>query len=383
VRTTFHLGRILGVRVGVHWSVLVIFAIIALGLAEGRLPQAHPGLPPILYWVAGVTAALLFLLSLLAHELAHAVMARREGAAIDDVVLWLLGGFARLRTKGHDPAAELRIAGVGPLVSLVAAGVFAALASAFAFGGAPVLITEVAAWLAAINLFLALFNVLPAAPLDGGRLLRALVWWRTGDWHKAAKIATTAGRAFGWLLVLAGAAVLLAGGSLGGLWLAIVGWFLIMAATAEARQVQPRDLMNGVTVSEAMTKDVVTVSADLTIAQFLRDRGELTRHPAFPVLDGSGRPVGLLTVRAARSYHRSRDLEQLTARDIMIPIGVCAQAHPGTLLTDLLPALQTQAGHRILVTQDDRLVGIVSPSDISRTVTLLRLTKMSGRGTQT
>jgi Zn-dependent protease len=172
VRATLRLGRIAGIRVGVHWSVLVIFVIIAVGLAEGRLPEAHPGRPPWQYWAAGILAAVVFFASLLAHEIAHAVVARHSGVEADDITLWLLGGTARLKEEAPSPGAELRIAGVGPLVSLVLGVAFAAVAGALRAAGSSGLTVEAVAWLAGINLTLAVFNALPAAPLDGGRLLR-------------------------------------------------------------------------------------------------------------------------------------------------------------------------------------------------------------------
>jgi Zn-dependent protease len=370
VRATFTLGRISGVRIGVHWSVLLIFGIIAFGLAQGRLPQVYPGHSPVEYWVAGLGAAVVFFASLLAHELAHAVVARRNGVVVDDIVLWLLGGVARLKSEASSPAAELRTAGVGPLVSLVLGGLFVLGAWLLAMVSAPELLVEVVAWLGGINLLLAVFNSLPAAPLDGGRLLRAFLWWRTGDRLRATAGATMAGRVLGWLLIGLGLVAFMRGGGLGGLWLALIGWFLIAAATAEGRQAQLRGVLAGVPVRDAMTRDPLTVPAALTVADLLADPLYRYRHSAFPVTGADGAPVGLVTLDGARQVPPENS-GAVTVGEVMVPLSRTTVAGTDDSLADLLPRMEPGAEHRVLVMDKGRLVGILSLSDISRTVTWL------------
>ncbi|MFE9168752.1 site-2 protease family protein [Streptomyces kebangsaanensis] len=369
MRATFVLGRIAGVRIGVHWSVLFIFAIIAFGLAQGRLPQAHPGRSWAVYWAAGLCTAVVFFASLLAHELAHAVVARRNGVEVDDIVLWLLGGAARLRSEASSPGAELRIAGVGPLVSLLLGGLFALVAWLLGTASVSGVVVEMVAWLAGINVLLALFNALPAAPLDGGRLLRAFLWWRTGDRLRATAGATAAGRVLGWLLVVLGLIVFMRSGAFGGLWLALIGWFLIAAATAEGRQAQLRGVLAGVPVRNAMTPEPLTVPADTTVAGFLTDPSYRYRHSAFPVTE-DGAPVGLVTLDSARRVPRA-EAHAVTVSQVMVPLSQVTVAGPDSPLADLLPRMEPGAEHRVLVVDDGRLVGIVSLSDVSRTVTWL------------
>ncbi|MDT0549887.1 site-2 protease family protein [Streptomyces lonegramiae] len=373
MRATFGLGRIAGVRVGVHWSVLLIFAIIAFGLAEGRLPAAYPGHLWVAYWAVGLLAAVVFLASLLAHELAHAVLARRNGIDVDDIVLWLLGGVARIKTEAPNPAAELRIAGIGPLVSLVLGGLFTLVAWLLKVASAPGLVVEAVAWLAGINILLAIFNAIPAAPLDGGRLLRAFLWWRTGDRLRATAGATAAGRVFGWFLVVLGLLLFLRGAALSGLWLALIGWFLVGVATAEGRQAQLRGVLAGVPVRHAMTPDPVTAAGYLTVADFLAGPSYRYRHSAFPVVDAGGTPAGLVTLDAARRVPEAlRDT--VPVGEIMLPLSQVTVVGPDDPLADLLPRMEPGAEHRVLVVDRDRLVGIVSASDISRTVTWLMTT---------
>ncbi|MCF6524498.1 site-2 protease family protein [Streptomyces sp. JJ36] len=373
MRETFSLGRLAGIRVGVNWSVLVIFVLIALGLAEGRLPEAHPDGSWWQYWLVGLAAAVVFFASLLAHEIAHAVVARRNGVHVDGIVLWMLGGAARLRSEAPNPGAELRIAGVGPLVSLVLGVVFGLLAGVLGglLGGG--LAVEAVAWLAAINVLLALFNVLPAAPLDGGRLLRAVVWWRTGSRLRATRAATVAGRALGWALVVLGLYLLVAGAGFSGVWLAIIGWFLVAAATMEGSQAQLRELLSGIPVRQAMTADPVTVPETETLAEFLEGPRYRYRHSAFPVVAEDGSPRGLITLRRARDVPEERQATA-TVADAMLPAADVPTAGPEDPLAQLLPELQAGDVRRALVVADDRLVGIISSSDLGRILSWLTST---------
>src|SRR5690242_10105201 len=194
---SFSLGQISGIRVGVNWSVLVIVALLAYGLAVGQFPAAAPHHPVAEYWFAAVVTAVAYMGSLLAHELAHSLVARRNGLQVEGITLWLLGGVSRLQGEVADPAAEIRIAGVGPLVSLILGGVFSLVAYLVHAAGVRGVLVAALAWLGGINILLAVFNVIPAAPLDGGRLLRAFLWRITGDRLKAAVWSARSGQVFG------------------------------------------------------------------------------------------------------------------------------------------------------------------------------------------
>ncbi|KUO14554.1 site-2 protease family protein [Streptomyces dysideae] len=367
---TFSLGRLAGIRVGVHWSVLVIFVLIALGLAGGRLPDAHPDRPVWSYWLVGLITAVVFFLSLLAHELSHALVARRNGVGSESITLWLLGGVARLKSEAPSPVAELRIAGIGPLVSLLLGIVFALLTVLFGALYGSGLVLEALAWLAAINIMLAVFNALPAAPLDGGRLLRAAVWWRTGSRLRATEVATSAGRGLGWLLVAAGLYLVFMGAVIDGVWLLIIGWFMSAMATAEGGQAKVRELLGSVPVREAMTPDPTTVPAASTVTEFLSGAPWQYRHSAFPVTDPGGGPVGVISVnRAGEVPVAERD--STTIASAMVAVDDLPTAGPDDPLTGLLPALEASPVHQALVLADGRLVGIVTSSDVSRTITWL------------
>ncbi|MET8247664.1 site-2 protease family protein [Streptomyces sp. NPDC005202] len=378
MKETLSLGRIAGVRVGLHWSVLVIVVLVALMLARGRFPYAHPGHSAGAYWVLGLLTAVVFLASLLAHELAHAVVARRNGVQVDGITLWMLGGAARLHTEAPTPGAELRIAAVGPLTSAVAGGVFTGLALWLEVLHTSGLVVEAVAWLAAINIVLAVFNALPAAPLDGGRLLRAFLWHRTGDRLRATRGATAAGRALGWFMVITGFAAVLFAGNLSGLWAALIGWFLIATATAEARQAELGGVLGGIPVSRVMTRDPVTVPATATVEEFLSGGpfGHY-RHSAFPVVAPDGTVAGLITVNLVdRAPPQARSTT--TVADLMRPLSEVTTATPDEPVVDLLPRLEASRERRALVLDDGRLVGIVSLADVSRALAWLTTATRSG-----
>jgi len=349
---TFRLGRIVGVRVGVNWTVLVVFTLLAYGLGAERLPQSYKGLHPVVYVLGGLFTAAAFLASLLAHELAHAIVARRNGLTVDGITLWLLGGVARFEGEPQSPGAELRIAGSGPLVSLLLGMVLAGVSAVLLIAGMNGLVAGCLAWLAAINVVLALFNVIPAAPLDGGRLVHALLWRLSGDRTQATLRAALAGRGFGWIAMIAGFYVSL--WNFSGLWLILIGWFLIAAAGLEAGQARAVARLDGITVGRIMTPDPFTVPATMTAAEFLREMLPRHRHTAYPLVE-DGAVRGVVTAERIRGLEAGatvgevvEDAERTTAQ---------------ASLAELLPRL---ARGRLLVFEGERLVGIVTPRDLAR-----------------
>jgi Zn-dependent protease/CBS domain-containing protein len=362
--TSFRLGRIAGVPVGVNWSVVVIFALIAAGLAAAQFPRAYPDHSTWAYAFAGVGAAVVFLLGLLAHEVSHAIVAKRNGITVKGITLWLFGGVAELQGEADSPGAELRIAGIGPLVSLVIGVVFGGIATLLAAAGQDNLTVGTFAWLGGINVALAVFNVLPAAPLDGGRLLRAALWKWRGNRTWAAVVAARAGRVLGWALIALGLVQFLLGAAVGGLWLALIGWFLLGAAGAEERQAELGQALSGVRVGEVMSTNPQTVPPDIRVAEFIDQYLFGYRHTVFPLAE-DGRPVGLVSLDRVRQVPpEQRNNVQL--REVACGPRELTITNPQEQLTELLPRLNQCADGRALVVEDDRLVGIVSPSDVSR-----------------
>jgi len=234
MKQTVPLGRVAGIRVGMHWSVLVMVIMIAWLLGGQVLPSMTPHQAAVAYWAVAVPCAAAFMAALLAHELAHSLVARRYGVPVTSITLWALGGVSELGGQPPTARAELRIAAAGPATSLAAGLIFGGLAAAVRAGDGPGLAVAALGWLAAMNVLLAGFNLLPGAPLDGGRILRAFLWRRTGDRVRAAQSAAAAGRAVGGALMIIGLGEVLFWADAGGLWLALIGVFVMSAAVAEA-----------------------------------------------------------------------------------------------------------------------------------------------------
>jgi Zn-dependent protease/predicted transcriptional regulator len=364
MRETFSLGRISGIRIGVNWSVLVIVALLAYGLAAGQFPAEAPHRPVAEYIVAAIITAVAYIASLLAHELAHSLVARRNGVKVEGITLWLLGGVSRLQGEFPDPGAELRVAGAGPLTSLVLGGAFWLLAWGLHELGVHGVVVAAVAWLGGINILLAVFNVIPAAPLDGGRVLQAVLWAITKDKLKAAMWSARSGQVFGWACIVIGAYLVLAVRDYSWLWFILLGWFLVSAATAENQQAVVQSRLRTVAVRQIMTADPVTVPASYTVAQFLNDYRPWSRHSAFPVVD-DGQTVGLVTVRGINQVPTA-SRGQTALRDVACSMDEVARATPDEPVSDVLPRLNECSEGRALVFADGHLAGIVTPADISR-----------------
>lgn len=360
-------GRIGGVAVRVHWSVLVIAVLLAWSLAAQVFPASYPEASALATWAAGSIAAVAFLVGLLAHELTHAVVARRNGVRVQDITLWLFGGVARLQGEAAAPGAELRIAGSGPLASLLLGlgfGFAAWVLDAVGVDGLPV---GALAWLAGINLLLAVFNILPGAPLDGGRLLRAALWKWRGDRVWATVAAARAGRILGLGLIGLGLWELLALRSVAGLWLAMVGWFILGAAEMEEQQARLTGSLTGIRVRDVMSPDPDTAPADIPVSEFVERHLLRQRHSSFPLLDDAGQPAGLVTSGHVKALPRDRWADSPLSA-VACPMSEVPVAAPEELLSELLPRLGSRTGGRALVLDRGRLVGIVSPLDVTRAI---------------
>ncbi len=369
---SFRIGTVAGIRVGANWSLLVVFWLISLGLADGRFPDEAPGYEPNVYWAAALTTAALFYAGLLAHELSHAVVARRAGVCVEGITLWLFGGMTKVRADTQSPTVELRVAVAGPLVSLAAAAGMAAVALLADASRAPALVVTMASWLAHINLILAAFNLIPAAPLDGGRVLRSLLWRRHGDQLRATVTAARAGRAFGYLLVAAGLVAFAAGAGIGGLWSLFLGWFLIMAARAEEADATLRGALAGVTVGDVMTADPVVAPGWLTLDAFLDEYVLRHRFSAFPIESFDGRLDGLVTLARLKQVPAD-ERSVVRARHVACPMEEVPTASPDEPLVALLRRMGGRSEGRALVMDGDRLVGILTPTDVARAIEVATL----------
>lgn len=367
MRQSLRLGRVAGIPVGVHWSVGVIVMLIASILSTNVLPAALPGHRVGLYWIVAVAAALVFAASLLAHELAHAVVAKRHGVQVRSITLWMLGGVAELGDDPPDPAADLRIALAGPAASVVAGAVLAGLAIAIGRAPGPLAaaVAAAAAWLAIMNGMLAVFNLLPGAPMDGGRVLRAVLWRRYGDRRRAALAATKVGRYLGFgLMALGLAEALWTGYLVSGLWLVLVGWFLESAARAEARATMVGWAVRGLLVEDVMTPDPDVAPGWNTVPEFAERVLAYSRQSAFPVIDAGGRLTGVVTNdMLARIRPAERPAVRISQVAREVPDDYLAA--PADPVAPLL-ARPPLAGEVVAVVLDgERVAGIVTTENLS------------------
>jgi Zn-dependent protease/CBS domain-containing protein len=368
VNENLSLGRIAGIHVGLNWSLLVVAALIAWSLATGILPSASPGQTSGAYWTAGVVSAFLFLVSLLAHELAHSIVAMRRGVRVEGITLWLFGGVSRFSSDTSSPGAQALITFVGPLTSLVLGALFYLVSAAFGGGAHPGLLSATLAWLGYINILLGVFNLLPAFPLDGGRLLQSLIWLRTGDRLRATSIAARIGMVFAFLLIAYGlASFLLAGNLIGGIWSVFLGWFLLSAARSEEASGLIRQALSGISVAEVMTPNPVQAPDDISVEDALHRYVLASRHSTFPTHDAVGRLSGLLTMAALKNVAPDARAATLV-KEVACPLDRVSMASPADPVNNLLGLPEGCSEGRTLVVDGGRLVGIISPSDISRLV---------------
>lgn len=365
------LGRIAGIQIGLNWSLLPIFFLLAWSLAANLLPSAAPGYAGWGYWLFALLTTAAFYASLVAHELGHALAARRYGVKVRSIVLWVLGGVAQLESDSPNARAELEMAAAGPAVSFALAAAGAVAAWLLGQLGVSALMVATVGWLAGINALLGVFNLLPAFPLDGGRILRAALWRHWRDRARATAVAAKIGRFAGFALIAVGAIEFLAGGgALNGIWLALIGWFVTVAAQQQA-QLSSRPggaeslTAEELTVADAMSPEPIVVPVNTTVADVIERYVLPTRFSAFPVVDADGRLVGLATVR------RMAELP----RDTWATTPISAAAAPGSeliectahdRLSDVAVRLNTSSDRRAIVVGGAQLVGIMTPSDVAR-----------------
>ena len=365
MNASVRVGRIAGIEVGLHWSLAIVFVLIVWTLAGQILPSVVPGQQQSAYWLVSAPAVVLFYLSLLSHEMGHALVARRLGVKVEGITLWLFGGVARLRGDAATPGIEVKIAIAGPLVSLALAILFGAATFALDATAGPPLVEGGLAWLAGTNAMLLLFNLIPAFPLDGGRLLRAWLWQRSGDRYRATSGAARLGRVCAFLMIGVGLVSFFINSALSGLWLIFLGWFLWSAARSEESQVLMRGALSGLRVSDVMSHDPATAPGWITVDEFMRSYVPGRHATAYPIKTFEGALDGLVTVaRLAQVPAEERHLRRV--RDVGTSMDAVAKASPGEPITAVLDRLSPSDDGQMLVIDGGQLVGMLSPADVAR-----------------
>jgi len=372
--TSWRVGRIAGieVRIDSSWAVIALLVTYSMYL---RASLVYGDLSTGGAVGLAILAAVLFFGSVLVHELAHALVSQARGIRVQDITLFLFGGATRARVESRGPGDEFLIAVVGPLTSAILAALFGVVAG-FGRDVLPGPLVGTLGYLGWTNLLLAGFNLVPGFPLDGGRLLRSAIWKATGSLRRATRVASLAGQAVGWLLVAAGVASLLAGSLAGGIWFAFIGWFLVQAARASYQELQLRDMLRGVEAEDVMAGDLLRVPPDLSLQDAVDDYFMRYDHGAFPV-DEQGRTIGLLTLRGVRRVPREQ-WPTRRVRDLMVPLGDQVVVAPDARMDQVMGKLEDGEAGRVLVVQDGEVVGIITPSDLTRWLRRWRV--LEGRG---
>jgi Zn-dependent protease/predicted transcriptional regulator len=356
--------------------VAIVFALVVYSLGAGVFPMWHEGWGAFRIWATACAAGLLFFASLLAHELAHSVVAQLRGVSVPRITLFVFGGVSEMEREPDTPASELLIAIVGPAMSFLLGVLFARLGLALAgeafavelfsdpesamasLGPAATLLL----WLGPVNLMLGLFNLIPGFPLDGGRVFHAVVWWLSGDLERATEWAANAGRGFAWILMGLGVLRVLQGGLLQGMWLVLIGWFLQNAATSSQVQVALRQAVAGLRVRDLMRTRFEVVGPSLALGSFLEECLLRSGQYAWPVVDGE-QLVGMISFDDVRKRLES-DGRRLTVRDAMRPITEYVRPHAAG--RDALQALLRSDVDPLPVIEDGRIVGLLHRADIMR-----------------
>jgi len=361
---SFRLGSALGIEIRIDPSWFVIFFLILWTFSRTVFPLDYPGMAEWTYYAMGLVGALLYFSSLLAHELSHSVVARRRGVPVEGITLFIFGGMARTRMESRSPGEEFVIAGVGPLASVLIGLVFGAIWWLGDRLGWTPAVTGVAEYLGFLNVMLAVFNLLPGFPLDGGRLLRSAVWKATGNVGKATRVASIGGTILAWLLVAYGLLQAYRGQVLDGLWLALIGWFLQNAARSSYRQFTVLHALESVPALEAMTRWPETVPPDMPLQQLVADHFLRRHFQAYPVVAPDGRALGLVTLEQVRAVPES-DWRQRAVADVMTPARPALEVRPDESMARVLDRLTVAGGGRLLVVRDGRLEGIITPADVA------------------
>lgn len=360
MRTSLYLGSIAGIRIEVNFSWLIIFALMTFSLATLWFPQTVSGQPVALYWITAVVAVLLLFASVLAHELAHSIVAKSRGMPVKSITLFIFGGVSNIEREPQSPGAEFQMAFVGPLTSLIIGGVSLGLALILAnITGVPPLLTSLVGYLGWINLALGVFNLIPGFPMDGGRVLRSMIWKATGSLQRATQWAANIGQGIAYLMMLVGVWLFFAGFPLDGLWVGFIGLFLLYAAQSEINQMRLESSVAGVKVGDVMTATPV-VSPYLSAQQFVDEHLLRTGQRAMPVVDDveGGRLLGIVTLRDVRRLPREQ-WATTPIGQIMTPLAQLKTVDASQPLAEALPLI-TQAGvNQLPVVRDGRLVGIL------------------------
>lgn len=361
--SAFNLGKVFGIQFRLHYSWFIIFVLVTVLLSWQVFPHSLPQQPQLTYWVMGLITSLLFFASVLAHELAHSLVGRAHNIPIKSITLFIFGGIAHMTREAESAGDELKMAIAGPLSSVVISGIFYLLWLYFYGLANPLALA--ALWLAQVNLMLAVFNLIPGFPLDGGRVFRSLLWRSTGNYKRSTRIATQGGRVVGYLFILGGILIaFLYQDWLTGVWLIFIGWFLENAAATAYRQAKWQGALREFTASQVMTSDYSVVPPDITISQLVQRYIFKSPGQCFLVVD-EGRLGGMVALPNIKSVPQQNwDITQV--KDIVTPLGKLGVAHPDQDVLSIVQQMSESDVNQVPVVSEGRVVGLVTHDSLIR-----------------
>ncbi|MDY6892801.1 MAG: site-2 protease family protein [Chloroflexota bacterium] len=355
MKTSFHLGKLMGIPIRIHISWLVIFLLLTTSLARYVFPDLYPDWSQATYWLIGLVTSLLFFASLLTHEMAHSLIAVKRGIGVRSITLFIFGGAARISREASSAGTELLMAIAGPLTSVLLSALFAVIWLVTNDFLEP--IAAMSFYLSWINLALAAFNMLPGFPLDGGRVLRSIIWWRSKSYMRATRLATLSGQVFGYLLILFGAIIAVLQSWLSGLWLAFIGMFLIIAASTSYQQAKLRESLQDFTAQSLMTPGCQRVPASLSLESVVKDYLLPGGYQCLLVSDW-GNFVGVITPQELQRIPR-KSWSTTTVSQAMIPVERLGTVSPSDNGITVLERMDEGDYGLLLVKTDYTVVGVI------------------------
>jgi Zn-dependent protease/CBS domain-containing protein len=359
---SLRLGKIAGIDIYINFSWLIILVFLTVSLATGWFAQLYPHWSPPTYWIVSFIAALLLFVSVLLHELAHSLVARARGLSVKSIVLFIFGGVSNIEQEPGSPGIEFQMAFVGPLVSLLIGGLCFLLVIPLRRSQSP--LEAILGYLAVTNILLGIFNLIPGFPLDGGRVLRSIVWKISGSLRTATRVAAVVGQIIAYLFILWGIFLFFGGDLLDGIWIGFVGWFLLSAAQSANSQAVLHSIFQGVTVGQVMSPTPVTVPANISL-QRLVDEDFLPMGLRTALVVQGDYLAGLITLSDIRHVPREQ-WSQVPVGQVMIPLERLHVVSPQQNLNDVLPLMAGRDVNQLPVVQDGRPVGILSRDAIVR-----------------